>query len=174
MHRNGAAWYYGNMAQSMRRVPMSYQPKKLRPAHLMIIRLHWQGESNTDIAMLTGYSPQTVSNVIASEEAQAILLGLQAEVVDTMAQVQTQAQYDAPLVYENIFKIAHTASDERVRLHANLALVGIAGHVPIKRVVVERESALAKKYEDMSEEEIRSSIAGELAPGNGPDGKILQ
>ena len=160
---------------------MAYTPKKLRPAHLQIIRLHWQGVdangeplTNAAIAMLTGYSPQTVSNVIASDEAQEILAGLQSEVIDTMAQVQNEAQFAAPLIWDNVYKLAFSASDERVKLHANLACLGIAGHVPIKRVVVERESALAKKYEDMSEEEIRSYIAGELAPGNGPDGKILQ
>jgi hypothetical protein len=154
---------------------MAYSPKKLRPGHLIIIRLHWQGESNTDIAMLTGVTPQTVSNIINSEEAQSILAGLQSDVMDTMAQVQTDAQFMAPKLFDNIIKMAESATDERVRLHANLAGIGIAGHVPIKRMIVERESALQKKFEDMSEDEIRNSIAGDIgSSAKGPDGNILQ
>jgi hypothetical protein len=153
---------------------MSYQPKKLRPAHLLMIRLHWQGESNTDIAMMTDYTPQQVSNILASAEAQELLAGLRAEVMDTMAQVQTDAQFVAPVLFENIVALAMHASDERVKLHANLAAIGIAGHVPTRRIQVVGDSIVAKKFEDMSEEEIRNSITGELAPAKGPDGNILQ
>lgn len=142
----------------------------------MMLRLHWQGESNTDIAMLTGYTPQQVSNIINSEEAQGILAALQAEALDTMSQVQTEAQFMAPKLFDNVVKLAEAAGDERVRLHANLAALGIAGHVPVKRVVVERENMLHKKFEDMTEDEIRRDIAGDLTPSDTkrPDGSILQ
>lgn len=140
-----------------------------------MIRLHWQGEDNHSIAALTGYTPQQVSNIVNTEEAQKIIEALQADVLDTMSQVATEAQFDAPILYDNVFKMACSEGDARVRLHANLALLGIAGHVPIKRMVIERDTALQKKFEDMSEDEIRNSITGELEPGDkGPDGKILQ
>lgn len=153
---------------------MSYQPKHLKPAHLLMIRLHWQGESNTDIAVMTDYTPQQVSNIIASDEAQTMLAGLRAEVMDTMAQVQSDAQFMAPVFFDNIVALAQHASDERVKLHANLAGIGIAGHVPVKRIVMERDSQLQRKFEDMSEDEIKASIIGDLAPDKGPDGNILQ
>jgi hypothetical protein len=151
---------------------MPYSPKKLNPVHLIMIRLHWQGESNIDIAMKTGYTPQQVSNVLCSEAAQTVINGLQSEVLDTMAQVQTDAQFMAPKFFDNIVKIAESATDERVRLHANLAGIGIAGHVPVRRIQVQGDTANTKKYEDMSEEEIRQDISGELAKG--PDGSTLQ
>lgn len=136
-----------------------------------MIRLHWQGESNTDIAMMTDYTPQQVSNIIASAEAQELLAGLRAEVVDTMAQVQTDAQFVAPVLFENIIALAMHAGDERVKLHANIAALGIAGHVPVRRVQVQGDSAVTKKFEDMTEDEIKASIIGEL--GKGPN-DVLQ
>lgn len=140
----------------------------------MMVRLHWQGESNTDIAMLLNYTPQQVSNILNTEEAQAILAGLQAEALDTMAQVQTEAQFMAPKFFDNVVKLAEAATDERVRLHANLAALGIAGHVPIKRVVMERDTVSQKKYEEMTEDEIREDVARDLRSGKAPDGSIIQ
>jgi hypothetical protein len=153
---------------------MSYTPKRLKPAHLQVIRLHWMGKDNTEIAAITGYTPQQVSNVINCEDAQKIIEGLNADAIDTMREVQCELQLSAPLYLNNLHEMAFSCADLRVKANINIALLGMAGHVPIKRVVVQDQTVLQKQYEGMSEEDIVADIRGELAPGKAPDGSVLQ
>jgi predicted transcriptional regulator len=153
-----------------------YSPKNLKPAHLHMIRLFWQGETKTDIALLMHVTPQTVGNVVDSAQGQAILEALQNETIDTMSLVQADAQHCAPLVYDQLFKLAMSSGDDRVRKSACVDILAIAGHVPIRRIAVEKATADPSEYDGKTVEELRSMIFDDLTsnPPKAPDGSTIQ
>lgn len=159
---------------------MAYEPKKLKPAHLAMLRLFWQGESIADIAVATSYSAQQVSQIVNSEHAKQILDEMTADTLDTMAQVQTEAQLAAPILWDELYNLARNAGEERTRFNALRECLHIAGHVPARRISFERANSVDEKYKGFSEEELRQQLVGDIATdapptsGNGPDGKPLQ
>lgn len=161
---------------------MSYSPKRLKPAHLDMVTLHLSGEGNADIAAKLGYTAQQVSNILNSPEVQEMLQLLKDETLNTMAQVQAEAQLYAPEILRKKIDYALRGDDARVRNTAQTEILNIAGHVPIRHITVENKSMVIERYKDKSEDELRAMVRGEPAPGGagiadaqrGPDGKLLQ
>lgn len=154
---------------------MSYSPKRLKPAHLDMVTLHLSGESNGDIAIKLGYTAQQVSNILNSPEVVEMLQLLKDETINTMAQVQAEAQLYAPEILRKKIDYALRGDDARVRNTAQTEILNIAGHVPVRHITVESKSQVVEKYKDKSEDELRAMIRGEPSPiAKGPDGRLLQ
>ena len=153
---------------------MAYEPKRLRPSHIIMIRMHMNGDSNQEIADATGYTSIQVGNIINCAKAREIIDAINADSIDTAAQVQSQAQACAPLVMEKLLEDALTSPDARVRLNAKIAWLGIAGH-SANRITVDRGKTVADDVASKTDEHLRQEILGNLPkPGVGPDGNLLQ
>lgn len=153
---------------------MPYSPKRLRPAHLDMVTLHLAGDSNTDIATKLGYTPQQVSNILNSPEVLEILTALKDETLNTMTQVQAEAQLYAPEILRRKINYALHGSDDRVRNTAQTEILHIAGHVPVKHIVVNDHNTTLEKFKNQSDEELRKFVNGSNPNSIGPDGRLLQ
>lgn len=152
---------------------MPFSPKRLRPAHLDMVTLHLAGESNTDIATKMGYTPQQVSNILNCPEVLEILQLLREETLNTMSQVQAEAQLYAPEMLRRKVDYALHGTDDRVRNLAQTEILNIAGHVPVRHISVENKNSVLEKYKDMTDDALRAIVNGST-PDRGPDGKLLQ
>jgi hypothetical protein len=139
-----------------------------------MIRMHMNGDGNQEIADATGYTAQQVCNILGSTKAREIIDAINADSIDTAAQVQSQAQACAPLVMEKLLEDALTSPDARVRLNAKIAWLGIAGH-SANRITVDRGKTVSNDLTSKTDEQIRQEILGSVPkPGVGPDGNLLQ
>lgn len=87
--------------------------------------------------------------------------------MDTMQEVAIEAQFAAPVLWDRLYRLSASASDERVRLSATVAALGIAGHVPTRKVQITSDNATQKKFPDeMTEDEIREDIRKDLLMGS--------
>lgn len=144
-----------------------WKPRRLRPLHLRILRLYFQGMSGQEIVdALTDAASKVplaslslVYNVINSADAAEILGQFQGQTLDTIMDVQTDAQAIAPAAFEELVSLALNAKDERVRASGCKDILAIAGHQPVKRVIVrdERDPAVAK-HDGKSEAELRAEM----------------
>ena len=66
---------------------MAYEPKRLRPSHIIMIWMHMNGDSNQEIADATGYTLIQVGNIINCAKAREIIDAINADSIDTAAQV---------------------------------------------------------------------------------------
>jgi hypothetical protein len=140
-----------------------------------MIRLHWAGESNIDIAARTGFTPTQVCNVLSSPEAQAILAEISASAFDSTKEVGQKLQLAAEEALDVKISLLH-CGDLRVENSASTDLLYMAGHSPTKRIHVTGPSAVEKEFEGLSDEEIRQKVLSEFddkSKGNGPDGRPL-
>lgn len=151
---------------------MAYSPKRLRPVHLEMVTLHLAGESNHDIAVKLGYTDQQVSNIINCPEVLEILAALKDESINTMSQVQAEAQMYAPEMLRRKIDYAMHGTDDRVRNLAQTEILNLAGHVPVRHISVENKNTVLEKYKDKTEDELRAIVQG--TTDRGPDGKLLQ
>ena len=141
---------------------VKWNPRRFKPSHLHVVRMHWNGMTNGEIAKETGYSYIHVHNIIASEEAQEILALLTSRTLDTIIDIQAEAQAAAPLVFEEKLKIALGCTDVRTKNSACTDILNMAGHQPIKRVQIQR-SDIPIEFDSKSEEEIKKFIREEVA-----------
>jgi hypothetical protein len=112
-------------------------------------------------------------NVLHDQSAQEILAQLQDGAMDSMEEVHRQLNDVAPRVLRKKINLALNSADEKVSNAACTDLLHMAGHMPVKRVRIEQPNDLDKKYEGLTEDEIKQKILDQLA-GRGPDGKMLQ
>ena len=151
-----------------------WSPRKLRPLHLRILRLYFAGLDGkaieaaltdpTTLVPLASYA--TIMNVINSPDTAEIMGQFQAQTLDTIMDVQTDAQAVAPAAFEELVRLAFHSKDDRVRSGNCKDILAIAGHQPVKRVIVrdERDPAVAK-HDGKSEAEIRAEIEKDLGLG---------
>jgi len=139
-----------------------------------MIRLHWHGLSNLEIAAKLGYTPQEVSNILNAPEALAILGEMRNLAIDTMGEVAAELQAVAPIALSRKIDLLGS-SDDRVANTAATDLLHMAGHAPVKRLQVSQPTSAELKYEGLNEAELREKLLEELGgrPGLGPDGKRL-
>lgn len=135
-----------------------------------MITLHLAGTSNIDIATKLGYTAQQVSNILNSEDARTIIEALNSETLNTMGQVATEIQLYAPEILRKKIDYALHGSDDRVRNQAQTELLHIAGHVPVRQVILTKNDVL-DKFKDKTEDELRAFVGG---TDRGPDGRLLQ
>lgn len=140
----------------------TWEPKKLNPTHYRILLLHWHGLSHGEIAAELGVAAQTVSSLVCSEAGEAILSELAKRSLDTVADVQLVAQALAPAVMEEKARLALGAKDERVRNIACTDILNMAGHQPVRRVLVEKADSIDEAYRDKSVEELRQVVLEKL------------
>jgi hypothetical protein len=152
---------------------MAYSPKRLRPAHLEMVTLHLAGESNADIGLRLGYTQQQVSNILNCPDVLEILNAIRDESLNTMSQVQVEAQLYAPEILRRKIDYAMHGQDDRVRNTAQTEILNLAGHVPVRHISVETKNSILEKYKDKTEEELRAMVTG-ITSDRGPDGKLLQ
>lgn len=152
--------------------------KRLRPDHLKMIQLHWQGRDNSEIASALGFTPQQVSNVLNSPLARSLLDQLQNSTLDSMGEVNAELQLAAPIAAERLIHQLHSPNEVIANRAANQILDRAHG-TPLKRVQVQATSQIDKRYEGKTEAEIRQAMLDELGSLGiieqqlGPDGKPL-
>jgi hypothetical protein len=148
-------------------------PMKLRPAHIEFIRLHIEGKSNIEIAMLTDYTPQRVCDVLGSPEAQAIISQLKEDAIeDTSEMIQKGLSEMAPGALNVLGKQIYSGN-EYIAHKAAVSVMYMAGHAPVRRTRIETATKVEKDYEKLSEEEIRAKLLADLTGDIGPDGRPL-
>lgn len=145
-------------------MPSSWRPRKLKPTHLEVLRLHFQGLSNVEIANITSLSDSTIQAITTSQDAEEILNDIQSHSLDTIRDIATDAQAIAPRIFEEQVRLSLHAKDERVRVTSGMNVLAIAGHLPIRRFVVQQEDPRGREFDKMSEEEIKKSILADLTP----------
>jgi hypothetical protein len=135
-----------------------------------------EGKSNLEIAQAMDYTPQQISNILNSQQAQVLIDAINHETVDTMGEVISMAQSHAPWLMEELIKEAVASPDAGIRHKAKVAALGIAGHNARGLNVNIRQGTQITPYDGKSEEEIRRMIyEGDTSKsGMGPDGKPLQ
>lgn len=138
----------------------NWTPRKLSPRHLQVIRYHWQGDTADEIALKTRYIPEHISTIINSEAGQEALRELSSGSLDSTTFVETLAQAMAPVCMEELFRLATGSVDERVRKSSCRDVLDIAGHVPVRRISLERVDPVADKYSDLTEEQLREMALG--------------
>jgi hypothetical protein len=141
---------------------MNWQPRRFKPDYLRICALYWSGRTQKEIAEITGFSPIHVGNIIGCDESQEILRELSQRTLDTVLDVQTEAQAYAPLCLGEKFNLALNAKDERVRNIACTDILAMAGHQPVRRISVEKPDTVVKHYEGLTDDEIRSRVFADL------------
>jgi hypothetical protein len=139
------------------------QPKVFRPEHLHIVRLHWQGYSNAEIAQFLQLSEGHISNILNCDEAKRLLGQLQEHTIDSYADTQDDFQLVMPLIRREKIKLALEATDERVRNMACSDILAIAGHTPVRRLEITRGSDSRKaELEKMTPEQLRDAILDDI------------
>ena len=154
---------------------MAHRP--LKPAQLMVVRLHWAGKTHVQIASETGYTPQQVMNIVNLPDAQAILTELSDGVHSSMQEVVAELQVIAPIALKRKFEKLYCGNDA-VENKASSDILEMAGHMATRRVEVSTQSPLEKKFDGLSESKMRDKLFEELGlptsgPDSGPDGKPL-
>lgn len=147
--------------------------KRLKPAHVQMIRLFWHGQTYVEIAAQLGYTPQQVMNVLHTEDAREILAQLQGSALDSADEVQQEIALVMPAVVKRKIDIGLYSQDERVANQALTDIMHMGGHSPVKRIQLDRTSEVQKKYADKTEEELRKMISDGLDDDTGPDGRPL-
>lgn len=140
-----------------------WQPKKITPKQLRVITLWFNRMSNQDIATETGYTPQQVSNLINTEWAQEILGKLQEQTLDTIMDVQTEAQAVAPMIMQETIRLALHGVAEPTRTANCKTILEIAGHRPVTRIDMNAHMDARTKYDQMTDEELRAAAAAQVA-----------
>lgn len=135
--------------------------------HYRVMQLHWAGWGNIEVAALTGYSPEHITNIIHSAEGEEIISRLKNHTMDTMADVADQIQAIAPAALDQKIKLALDSPDEKLRSVNCHQLLEMAGHSGIRRVQVERRPAGAENYDGLSEAELRTKINKDLGIEDG-------
>lgn len=138
----------------------TWKPRRLTPAHLEVFRLYFQGYSQLDIAKLTGYDRAWICKMLNGPDANDLLEQFQAKTINTILDVQSDAQAIAPRVFEEKIRLALNAKDERTRNIACTDILNMAGHRPIHRVVMENADPVLDKYADLTEDQLREQLAG--------------
>jgi hypothetical protein len=129
---------------------------------MRICVLHWNGLSAAEVASAVRRTPQTVSNVINSDEGMEILAELGRRSLDTVLDVQATAQAYAPSAIEELVRLMFESKDDRVRKTSCTDILAIAGHQPVKRIAIERPDPVVDRYREMTEEQIKEKLLAEL------------
>ena len=134
--------------------------RRFRPQHVEIVRLHWQGYTNRDIAQFLSCSESYVSQIVNCDEAQVMLKELREHSISSYDEVQDEIQLMAPHAAREKIRLMLEANNESVRNVACSDILNMAGHSPVKRLLVERGhgSDVEKKIADMTPEELRREL----------------
>jgi hypothetical protein len=134
------------------------------PIHFKVVRLHLDGHTQQDISRMTGLTPSAVNLILLSPEAQETLEAIKANYLDTMLEVQTQAQLVAPEMLKLKIDLAMNSLDERVRSINAKEVLEIAGHKPDTRLILQRtEDAQAGEHAEATPEELRQQLLAAVA-----------
>ncbi len=109
---------------------------------------------------MVGVTPQHVSNLLNTPEALEMLSQFQDKTLDTIMDIQLDAQAIAPAIFEEKVRLALTAKDERTRNTACSDILNIAGHMPVRRVVIEQPDRQAERFDKMTNDELRAEMLG--------------
>ena len=137
---------------------MPFEPRKINPRHLIVLKLHWKGIGNQQIADIVGITAQHVSNIINMPVARELYATFQENVFESLADVQETLQAAAPELLNEKLRLALNAKDERVRSTSCTELLQMSGHKPVSRIVVERQDSPHDKYANMSEDQLRHEL----------------
>ncbi len=138
-----------------------YQPKNFKPEHIHIVRLHWQGYSNTEIAQHLQLSETHVSVVINCDAAKQLLNELREHTIDGYAETQDDFQLVLPLIRREKIRLALESGDERIRNMACSDILAIAGHSPVRRLEITRGSA-QQAIDKLTPEQLRDAILADI------------
>ena len=155
----------------------TWNPTRWIPLYTQIIRLHWSGLNNIEVAAELGIAEATVSKVINCDHGQVILKQLDDKTFDSMLEIITAAQAVSREMFDEKVRLALHSSDEKIRTRNTAELLAIAGHTPVHRVSIERPDPILESYKGKTPEQLREALLKlkDLTPnsGVGPDGKPL-
>jgi len=142
-------------------------PKRAPLLVLRLVHLESQGFTRVEIAVQTGFPMTTVNSLLASPEATYIRKQLEARAIDTIQEVQADAQIAAPVMFKVMQDIALDDNEKGpTRLAAAKAVLEMAGHAPVKTVEIRRPNPLDSDYHNKTEDEIRKEIFEGLDDGS--------
>jgi len=149
--------------------------KQLRPIHLHVIALHLRGVTNVEIAAQLDYTHIRVSQILNDPLALEVIEQMRERIViNTEEEVMNKLQMIAPELIDKKISLALTSKDERVATINSAELLQMAGHTPVKRIHVQRNDELERKYDKMTDDDIVKQIeSGLFGEAKGPDDKLL-
>lgn len=132
--------------------------KRFSDRDLYVLHLHLQGMSMPNISEMLGegYSVAAVSRILRSSGARAIMDEWARRRVDTLVSIQDGAQAAAQMALDVKIKTMMTAKSEALRDKAATDILGIAGHKPVSRAIIESNTVSDPKYADKSEAELKA------------------
>lgn len=124
-----------------------------------MLRMWFAGMSQTDIATKLGTTIATVNRVCNSVEGNELLSDMHSQTLDTILDIQTQAQIVAPAIFEEKLRLALTSDDDRVRTTNCTDILNMAGHTPIKRVeMTDNRNSRDEDYAGLTADELRQKL----------------
>lgn len=129
---------------------------------MMVLIHHWSCKTNGEIAALTGYTEQQVSNIITSNEGQEILQQLSDQTLDSFGESNQMIQAAMPAIIDRTIQMALQTSDMKVATANCHKLMGITGLSEIKRLHVDMGDDTVNKYRDKSDDELRKQLLEEI------------
>lgn len=103
------------------------------PRHRLVVMLHSVGRSNGEIAELTGYTKQTVSNVLNDPRAAYEMQDLAERVAEVAIDPAVRLSLLSNEALDEIVEEMRTARDPRVRQKAAFGILDRAGYAPAKK-----------------------------------------
>lgn len=143
---------------------------KFTAIHLHVVKLHWEGLSNTEIANRLRKSDSWVSTILSSPEAAEIYKRIENRVLDTTTQVQTILQSAAPMALNRKIDLMFSANDS-VANKAAQEILELSGHVATRQVEIRRADHIEEEFRGKSEAEIRNEILQSLLNPQGEEKK---
>lgn len=135
--------------------------RRFTPICLHVVKLHWEGMSNQDIARRFQKSDAWVSSILCSPEALEITKRLETHVMDTSIQVQTALQAAAPVALSRKIDLMFSGNDA-VANKATQEILELSGHVPLRQIEIRRHDHIEEEFRGKSEADIRREILESL------------
>jgi len=144
--------------------------RKFTPLHLHVVKLHWEGHTNAEIAARLRRSDSWVSSILSSPECAEIYKRLENHVLDTSIQVQTTLQAAAPVALSRKMDLMFSANDA-VANKATQEILELSGHVPLRQIEIRRHDHIEEEFRGKSEADIRREILESLTDPPAAEGR---
>jgi hypothetical protein len=133
---------------------------------LRVVQMESQGLDRNAISAETGISLSVLGVMLSSPIADRIRKEIESRTIDTIAEVQTDAQAAAPNMFKVLQDIALDDNEKATnRIIAAKTVLEMAGHKPIQTLELRKGNPLESDYHGKTEDEIRKEIYEGLDDG---------
>lgn len=140
---------------------MAAHIKRLRAPQMIVLRRHFEGQTNIEIAQATGYTEQSVCNIINSPEGQDILTEMIERSLDASQEAMTDLHAALPEAVKRKIQMLYSP-DERLADKAATDIMHMTIGQPVKRIQANSPTAGSQRHEGKTPDEVRAELLKEL------------